>query len=140
MVNCWNKLNEAPKWKIGYAAYMEALKNGTAMTDVEDDAPGQNALPSRQSGKKSTKVLKVMLAESQDTMAKQDEKKRLEKDATTCIYINLTKEAIEVKRLDAGVKCRAEDTRIMLADLRNMDGDQRSWFEKKRAKIRQRDA
>jgi hypothetical protein len=42
MVHCWNKLKEAPKWKIGYAAYKEALKNGTSVVliDGEDNAPG----------------------------------------------------------------------------------------------------
>jgi hypothetical protein len=45
----WNRLKEDPKWKIGYTAYKEALKNGTAtvLLDGEDNAPGQNALPSR---------------------------------------------------------------------------------------------
>jgi hypothetical protein len=37
-------------------------------------------------------------------MAKWDEKKRLEKEASAAIYINLTKEAIEVQRLDADAK------------------------------------
>jgi hypothetical protein len=54
-----------------------------------------------------------------------------EKEASAVIYINLTKEAIEVQRVDAEAKCRAEDTRIMLADLSIMDNDQRTWFEKK---------
>jgi hypothetical protein len=39
-------------------AYKEALKNGTAtfLMEGEHDAPGQNALPSRSRGKKSTKA------------------------------------------------------------------------------------
>jgi hypothetical protein len=37
-------------------------------------------------------------------MAKWGEKKRLEKEATTAIYINLTKELVEVQRLDAEAK------------------------------------
>jgi hypothetical protein len=37
-------------------------------------------------------------------MDKQDEKKRLEKEATAAIYINLAKEAIEVQRLDPSLK------------------------------------
>jgi hypothetical protein len=75
-------------------------------------------------------------------MDKQDEKKRLEKEATAAIYINLAKEAIEVqmldakaKRIDVKAKCRAEDTKIMLTDLSNMDDDHRTWFEKKQSEI-----
>jgi hypothetical protein len=68
--------------------------------------------------------------------------KRLEKEASAAIYINLNKEAIKVKRLDAEAKrldaeakCRAEDKMIMLADLSTMDANQRAWFGKKRAEI-----
>jgi hypothetical protein len=105
----------APKWKLGYASYNEAVKNGTTtvVVDGEDDAP-DNALPPRPRGHKSTKddlahkvsdlplseTLKAMLAESEDAMAKRDEKNRWEKEATATIYINLTKEAIQVQRLD----------------------------------------
>jgi hypothetical protein len=48
----------ARKWKIGYAAYNEVIKNGTTtvVVDGEDDAPGQNALPPRPRGHKSTKA------------------------------------------------------------------------------------
>jgi hypothetical protein len=35
---------------------------------------------------------------------------------------------------------RAEDTRIMLADLSGVDDDTRAWFMKRRAEIRARDA
>jgi hypothetical protein len=69
--------------------------------------------------------LEKMLATSQNAMPKRDEKKRMENEAATAICINMTKEAIEVQMLDAEAKCRTEDTRIMLADLRNMDDDQR---------------
>jgi hypothetical protein len=71
-------------------------------------------------------------------MPKRDKKKRRGKEASVAIYIDLTKQAIEVQRLDAEAKSRAEDKRIMLADLSNMDADKRSWFKKKRAVIRQR--
>jgi hypothetical protein len=47
-----------------------------------------------------SETLKATLAESEDAMAKRDEKNRWEKEATATIYINLTKEAIHVQRLD----------------------------------------
>jgi hypothetical protein len=115
--------------EVGLAAYNEALKNGTAaiLVDGDDDSHGQNALPSRSRGYNFTKAnlarqastlalsktLEKMVATSQDSMAKQDEKKRLEKEASASIYLNLTKETIEEQRLDAeakmfdaGAKCR----------------------------------
>jgi hypothetical protein len=45
------------------------------------------------------------------------------KEASTAIYLNLTKEAIGVQRMHDEAKIRAEDTRIMLADLATMDDD-----------------
>ena len=85
-------------------------------------------------------ALKSILANSQEAMAKRDEKKRLDKETTTAMYVNLTKEAIEARRmdaealrLDAEAKTRAEDNKIMLADVSNMDEDQRAWILKKRA-------
>jgi hypothetical protein len=42
----------------------------------------------------------------------------------------------EARRMDTEAKVRAEDTRITLTDLSNMDDDTRAWFGKKRAKIR----
>ena len=94
-------------------------------------------------------ALKSILANSQEAMAKRDEKKRQEKEATAAMYINLTKEAIEVRRmdieakrldieamrLDAEAKTRAEDNKIMLADFTNMDEDQRAWILNKRTEI-----
>jgi hypothetical protein len=78
-----------------------------------------------------SKTLKAMLAESQDAMVKPDEKKRRENEASAAIYINLTKEDIEVQRLDVAAKSRAEDNRIIFADLNTMDAGQHAWFEKK---------
>jgi hypothetical protein len=39
----------------------------------------------------------------------------------------------EARRMDAEAKNRAEYTRIMLANLSNMDDDTRDWFMKKHA-------
>jgi hypothetical protein len=58
MVHCWDKLKETMLWRVGYAAYQEAVKNGTTtvVLDDEDDEPGQNALPPCPRGHKSTKA------------------------------------------------------------------------------------
>jgi hypothetical protein len=80
-----------------------------------------------------------MMTESEDAIGKRDEKKRRVKEASTAIYIDLTKHAIEVQRLDAEANSRAEDNWIMLANLSTTDADQRSWFEKKQTEICQRD-
>ncbi|KAK1686397.1 hypothetical protein QYE76_047245 [Lolium multiflorum] len=69
-----------------------------------------------------------MMAKSQDAMAKRDKKKHREKEASAVIYIDLTKQAIEVQRLDAEAKSRAEDNLIMLADLNTMDANQSTWI------------
>jgi hypothetical protein len=37
MVHYWDALKEAPKWRIGYAAYMAIVKNGTAGVTVAID-------------------------------------------------------------------------------------------------------
>jgi hypothetical protein len=37
MVYCWEKLEEALKWKVGYAAYHEAIKNGTCTLVVDGE-------------------------------------------------------------------------------------------------------
>jgi hypothetical protein len=52
MVHCWDKLKEAMKWRVGYEAYQEAIKNGTTtvVVDGEDGESGQNALPPRPRG------------------------------------------------------------------------------------------
>jgi hypothetical protein len=98
--------------------------------------------------------LEKIMVESQVAMAKSDEKSGLEKEASAAIYLNHTKESIEIQRMyieaemaDAeakkmGVeaKIRAEDTRIMLANLATMDDNTKTWFLKKGAKIRARDA
>jgi hypothetical protein len=58
MVHCLDKLKETMLWRVGYAAYQEAVKNGTSIVvvDGEDDKLGQNALPPCPRGHKSTKA------------------------------------------------------------------------------------
>jgi hypothetical protein len=91
--------------------------------------------------------LEKIMAENQGTLDKRDEKKCLEKEATTAIYFNLTKEVIELERMDveakmadaeaklhdaeairmdAEAKTRAEDSRIMVADLKTMNNNTRA--------------
>jgi hypothetical protein len=141
----------------------------------EDGEPGQKSLPPRPRGHKTSKAnlareasalalsqgLQKIMADSQVTLARRDKKRRLEKVASTAIYLNLTQETIEVermdieakradveakrldvepRRIDVEAKIHAENTRIMLAYLATMDDDTRAWFPKKRVKIRARDA
>jgi 23S rRNA pseudoU1915 N3-methylase RlmH len=105
--------------------------------------------------------MEKIMAESQAALAKSDEKRSLEKESSNAIYLNLnlTKEAIEVQRLDVEVnkadakakmrdaegrrmdaeaKIWAKDTRIVLADLGSMDDETRALFLKKRAKTARR--
>ena len=163
MVHCWQKLKEASKWKLSYASYKEAVKNGKAkdLVDGEDEAPGENAHVRRPRGQKASKAdlareasafamanaLKTIMANSHEATAAMYEKRRLDKEATAAAYINLTKEAIEVrrmdveaKRMDAEAKKLAEETRIMLADMSNMNPEQREWILKRQAEIRAREA
>nr|XP_051208285.1 uncharacterized protein LOC127325530 [Lolium perenne] len=169
MVHCWDVLKNANKWMTSYAAYNEAVRNGTAINlDGEDDDQGRPALPPRPRGHKATKAdlqrearalaftmsMEKMMADNHAAMAARDEKRRLEKEAAAAIYHNLAKEVIEVqkadaeaklldaeaRRMDAKAKILAEDTRIMLADLSSVDDDTRAWFMKRRAEIRARDA
>jgi hypothetical protein len=58
MDHCWEKMKEASKWRVGYATYHEAVKNGTATLVVngEDDDPGQNALPPHPRSHKASKA------------------------------------------------------------------------------------
>ena len=37
MVHCWEKLKEANKWRLSYASYKEAIKNGTAKDIVDGE-------------------------------------------------------------------------------------------------------
>ncbi|KAK1627350.1 hypothetical protein QYE76_001665 [Lolium multiflorum] len=94
MVHCWDKLMGAQMWQTSFAAYDEAVKNGIEVNvDSEDDDHGRHVLPPRPRGNKATKAdlareaqaivftqsLQKLMAENQASMAKRDEKKRLEK-------------------------------------------------------------
>jgi hypothetical protein len=108
-----------------------------------------------------SQTLEKIMADSQAALDKRDEKKRLKTEGAAAIHPHLTKEVIEVqrmdveakmtyaeaklrdaeaRRMDAEAKTRAEDTRIMLAHLSNMDDNTRARFMKKHAEIRAEDA
>ena len=92
MVHCWQKLKEASKWKLSYASYKEAVKNGKAkdLVDGEDEAPCENAHVRRPRGQKASKAnlareasamamadaLKSIMATSQEANAAMYENKR----------------------------------------------------------------
>ena len=54
------------------------------------------------------------MADNHVTLAARDEKRRLEKEATTAIFLNLTKEVIEVQRMD--VEAKKADAKVKLHD------------------------
>jgi hypothetical protein len=135
---------------------MANVKNGTpgvTMTiDGEDKVPCHNAMPSHPRGHKSTKAdlsreaSAIALSETLKSMMAESPKRR-EKETSDAIYIDLTKQAIavqkldaETKRLGAKAKSRAQEILIMFSDLSTMDADQLAWFKKKRTKIWLRDA
>ena len=129
------------------------------LVDGEEEAPRENAHVRRPRGRKASKAdlareasamamadaLKSILANSQVANAAMYEKKRLDKEATAAMYVNLTKEAIEVRRMEVEATCMnveskrledeakklSEETRIMLADLSNINPEQREWILKR---------
>jgi hypothetical protein len=81
-----------------------------------------------------------MMVVTPEALAKRGEKRRGEKEPTAMSFIDLTKHAIEVQRMESTTKLLAEENQIMFVDLSIMDPDKRACFEKKRAIIRERDA
>ncbi|KAK1687152.1 hypothetical protein QYE76_048000 [Lolium multiflorum] len=157
MIHCWDKY--AQKWKTSFAAYDEAVKNGTAVNlDGEYDDHDRQARPPRPRGHKATKAdlareaeaiaftqsLEKMMAENHAALAAIGTrrgvwKKRMDVEAKKADAEAELRDA-EARRMDAETKTRAEDTRIMLADLSSVDDDTGTWFMKRRTKIRARDA
>jgi hypothetical protein len=84
--------------EASYTTYLVHIKNGAASVavavDGEEEAPGQNDLPSRPRGHEATntnlkrealalalsETLQKMMADTQDAMPKMDEKRRREKE------------------------------------------------------------
>jgi hypothetical protein len=87
------------------------------------------------------------MANKEEAIAKREEKKRWEKEATCNQFFDLTKKAIKVeesmaktKAIEAEAKLMIEEREIMLVDTTNMAEGQKAWVEKRRAIIQQRDA
>jgi hypothetical protein len=78
-------------------------------------------------------------ADTEEALAKKDEKRRRKKEATAATFIDLTKQAIEAKKMEAAAKLLVEEKRIVFVDF-IMDLKQMTWFEKKRTIIHERDA
>ncbi|KAK1660770.1 hypothetical protein QYE76_048929 [Lolium multiflorum] len=140
MVHCWDKRKSTQKWQTSFAAYDEAVKNVTTpvVVDDEDDDHGRQALLPRPRGHKATKTdlaweaavlaftqsLEKLMTENRATMAKRDENKRLEKEAATAIYLNLTKEVIEKSTPGEFPLSNNQDpTQIVTAVMRCSGGD-----------------
>jgi hypothetical protein len=86
------------------------------------------------------------MVDKEEAIAKREEKRHREKEATRNQFFNLTKKAIEVeesmakaKALEAEAKLMTEEREIMFIDTTNMTVGQKAWVEKRRAII-QRDA
>jgi hypothetical protein len=121
---------------------------------AKTDPQEKKSLPSRRRGRKSTKVdlkrdalaltlsetLDTMMAQTEEAPAKRDEKQHWEKEGVAATFIDLTKQVIDVQKLEVVAKFLAKHNRIMFADLSLMDLEQNAWFEKKRVIIRERDA
>jgi hypothetical protein len=86
---------------------------------LEEEGPSNCALPSRQRGHKATKAnlkhdasafalsktLKGLMAKKEEVLAKRDEKRRREKDATCASFMNLTKKAVKIQAIVAEGNC-----------------------------------
>ncbi|KAK1631584.1 hypothetical protein QYE76_005899 [Lolium multiflorum] len=93
MVHCWDVLKNANKWMTSYAAYNEAVRNGTAINlDGEDDDQGRPALSPRPAATRLprpiyggaqalafTMSMEKMMTDNRAALAARDEKRRLEK-------------------------------------------------------------
>jgi FtsZ-binding cell division protein ZapB len=80
----------------------------------------------------------------EEAIAKREEKRRQEKEATCAQFFDLTKKAIEVdeslekaKAMEAEAKLLVEEREIMFVHTTNMKVDQKAWVEKRRAIIQQ---
>jgi hypothetical protein len=83
-------------------------------------------------------TLKKMMAETQEVLAKRNEKRHWEKEVTDTTFIELTKQAIEVQRMDRGrrqVACIGEPDHVR--KLEHHGSEQIAWFDKKLSIIRQ---
>jgi hypothetical protein len=113
LVHCWRVLKDFEKWKLTYASYKRSLKNGKApaIVDLEEEDGGKGTLPRRPRGHKAmasdikrdaaalalSETLKGWMANKEEAIAKRDEKKHQEKEATCNQFLDLTKKVIEAE-------------------------------------------
>jgi hypothetical protein len=76
-----------------------------------------------------TQTLEKMMDENQATMEKRARRKRLEKEAAASIYLNLTKEVIEVQKMDVDAKMTDTETKLRDAKARMMDAEAKTHAE-----------
>jgi hypothetical protein len=154
-------LKDFEKWKLTYKSFKKSLKNGKApaSVDVEEEDDDKPTLPKRSWGHKATasdmkkdaaslalsKTFKRWMADKEEVIAVREEKKHREKEANA--FYDHTKKTIEVeesmskaKATVAEAKLMAEERENMLVDTTNMTEGQKTWVEKRRAFIIQRDA
>jgi hypothetical protein len=85
------------------------------------------------------------MVEKKETLAKRDEKRRLDKEATCDSFFDFRMRAIEVEKRNAKAKAMEAESKqpkreIMLIDVTNMTSEERAWVEKKQAMSRQHEA
>jgi hypothetical protein len=150
------------KWRLTYASYKKSLNNGkaTATIDLEEEDGNKGTLPLRPRGHKATKsdlnrdVTVLALSETfkgwmvykEEAIAKRDEKRRREKEATCAQFFDLAKKAIEIeetmakaKAMEVEVNVLAEEREIMFIDTTKMMEEQKDWVEKRHDIIQQCD-
>jgi hypothetical protein len=67
-----------------------------------------------------------MMTKTQEALVNRNEKHNWEKDATAATFIDHTKQAIEVQRMESIAKLFAEENHIMFTNLSIIDPKQRS--------------
>jgi hypothetical protein len=149
LVHCWRVLKDFKKCKLAYASYKKSLKNGKApaIVDLEEEDGDKGTLPRRPRGHKATtsdikcdaaalalsETFNGWMANKEEAIAKREEKKCREKEATCNQFFDLTKKAIEVeesttkaKAIEAEAKLMAEEREIMFVDTSNMTERQKT--------------
>jgi hypothetical protein len=158
LVHCWRVLKDF----LTYAFDKKSLENGKAPAsiDLEEEDGDKGTLPRRPRGhmamasdiKRDATALALSetfngwMANKEKVIAKREEKKHWEKEATCNQFFDLTKRTIEVeesmekaKALVAEVNLMVEEREIMFFDTTNMTEGQKACVEKRYTIIQQRD-
>jgi hypothetical protein len=141
-----------------YAAYKRSLGNGggveSTIIGLKEEGPNSGALPCRPRDHKATnanlkpdafalalsETMKTLMVEKDEALAKRDEKRHREKEATCASFMDLRKRTLEIQAIEVEDKLIADKNRIIFADLSLMEPEQIAWFQKKQAIACQRDA